>query len=104
MDLNDFLQGARVIIHVVTVILVAGYRPDEDSAKRLGVSAFAILLAGGSSCLAVSTVLSWYQWLSVPIAGQFILTAMLGAILIPLVVGRGNVAAFFPRRPWSHRP
>lgn len=104
MDLNEFLQGLRVLAHVATVLLVAGYKPDESSAHRIGISAFAILLAGGSSCLAVSTVLSWHQWLAMPDVGHVVITAMMGALLIPLAAGRGNVAVLFPRRPWSHRP
>ena len=104
MDLNDFLQGARLIAHILTVALVAAYCPEPGSAKRPGVSLSAILLAGGSACLAVSLLLNWHQWAALPVAGQIALTFIFGALLAPVWAGRGNVASLFPRRVWSHRP
>lgn len=104
MDLNDFLQGARLLAHVVTVLVVAAYRPLPGSKEKAGVSCFAVLLAGGSACMAVSLGLNWAQWLLIPLAGQVSLTFIFAIILAPLIAGRGNVASLFPRRVWSQRP
>lgn len=104
MDLNEFLQGLRVVAHILTVVIVATYRPDHDSAVRIGVSWYAVFIAGMSACLAVSTVLNWAQWLKLPLAGTMCLSFMFCMLLAPLVAGRGNVATLFPRKVWSHRP
>lgn len=104
MELNDFLQGARVLAHLLTVLLVAGYCPDAETTKRPAISWVAIALAGSSAGLAMSTALSWQAWLSIPLAGQFCLTFVFVLVLAPLIAGRGNVATLFPRKPWSQRP
>lgn len=104
MELSEFFQGVRLVVHAITFLVVAGYCPDADSSKRLGVSTFAIAIAGGSACLAVSTLLSWYEWLTLPLAGHVFLSLIFAALLAPIAVGRGNVATLFPRKPWSHRP
>lgn len=104
MELNDFLQGGRIAAHLVTVFIVAAYCPDPVSAKRLGISLFAAMVAGVSACLAVSTALNWAQWLELPLAGHICLAFTSWLLLAPVVAGRGNVARLFPRRAWSHRP
>ena len=104
MELNEFLQGLRVVAHVLTVIIVAAYCPEPDSTKRIGVSWYAVSIAGVSACMAVSTALNWAQWLSLPLAGNFCLSLIFCLLLVPLIAGRGNVATLFPRKVWSHRP
>lgn len=103
-ELPDFFQGLRLLVHLLTVLIVAGYCPDEGSAKRHGISLFAVLLAGGSACLGVSTALTWQRWLCVPLPGQVFLTLIFSALLVPVIIGRGNLAVLFPRKIWSNRP
>lgn len=104
MDLEQFLQGSRLLVHLITVVVVASYCPDAGSAKRPGVSWFAVLLAGGSAYLCVNTLLFWERWQCLPIGAQLFLTMIFSAILIPIIAGRGNVASLLPRKSWSHRP
>lgn len=104
MELNELLQGLRMAAHILTVFIVAAYCPDSDSAERPGISLFAVLIAGVSACLAVSTALSWAQWLALPLAGHMCLAFFFCLLLAPLIAGRGNVATLFPRKAWSHRP
>lgn len=104
MDLTEFLQGSRVAVHIITILIVAAYCPDPGTTKRQGVSLFAIIIAGGSACLTASTLLNWDQWLILPLAGHMCLAMIFGALLIPIAAGRGNVATLFPRKVWSHRP
>lgn len=104
MDLNEFFQGLRLMSHILTMLIVAGYRPDLHTNKRPGVSLFAVALAGGSAGLAMSTSLSWSAWLALPTAGHAFLALVFGALLFPVIAGRGNVATFFPRKVWSTRP
>lgn len=104
MELNEFLQGLRVVAHIIAVLIVAAYRPDPDSNSRKGVSVFAIVIASSQACLIASTSLNWDQWLLIPLAGQMCLTLIFLALLAPIIAGRGNVATLFPRKVWSHRP
>ena len=104
MELNEFLQGARLSAHLLTVLIVASYCPEPGTSKRPGISLFAALLAGGSACLAVSTALNWGAWLTIPLAGHVCLAFIFCLLTAPLIAGRGNVASLFPRRVWSHRP
>lgn len=104
MELNELLQGLRIAAHLLTIFIVATYCPDANTAERPGVSIFAVLLAGGSACLAVSTFTNWGSWLELPLAGHFGLTFFFCGLLAPLIAGRGNVATLFPRRVWTRRP
>ena len=104
MELNDFLQGVRLAVHVLTVLVIAAYCPDASTRKRHGVSVFAVVLAGGSAGLAVSLALRWGDWSPLPLGGQLFLTLIFAALLAPIIAGRGNVASLFPRKPWSSRP
>lgn len=104
MELNEFLQGTRLLAHILTVVIVAAYCPDADSARRTGISWFAVLLSGGSAGLGVSTALNWSDWLSLPVAGHLALSLIFCLLLVPVIAGRGNVATLFPRKTWSHRP
>jgi len=104
MDLNEFFQGVRLLAHLLTMLIVAGYCPDSNTNKRPGVSLFAIVIAGGSAGLAMSTALSWCAWLVMPTAGHVFLALIFVALLVPIIAGRGNVASLFPRKVWSDRP
>lgn len=104
MELENLLQGTRLLVHIATLLIVAGYVPEPDSAKRPAVSWLAVVLAGGSAYLAISTGLNWSQWQCLPIGAQFFLTIIFAAMLGSLIAGRGNVATLLPRKAWSHRP
>lgn len=104
MDLNEFLQGLRIVIHIITILIVAAYCPKPGAKKRIGISVWATILAASSACLTASTALNWDQWLLIPLAGQMCLALIFGALLFPIIAGRGNAASLFPRKVWSHRP
>lgn len=104
MDLNEFFQGLRVVTHILTILILAAYCPGPGANKRFGLSVWATIVVASSACICASTLLNWDQWLVIPLAGHMCLALIFGALLFPVIAGRGNVASLFPRKVWSDRP
>lgn len=106
MTSSEALILARLILHVLTVALLASYCSPKEK-FRLGPSIMAGLLLSSSASLAVQIVLNWEAMVLQEQQPQFVLFVF--TVFLPIAWAKGNVAKIYDglsrcsSHGWWHR-
>lgn len=95
MEFDSLFTGLRVFFHLGIVGLLFSYHP-HGARQRWGVSSVAALLAMSNAGLGIALLTGAVEPRT--LGGQWLNAAGWGAVFALIVMCRGNLAKFLPKR------